>query len=241
MIEVDLGTLSLNDERVSLRVVRDDHPDCARAAKLWTEVYSREFSYLAAPDERAVISTLAAPNGALVILGTVGDECVATLRMAYQCDSPDEFEFEHHPPTSDRLGALSRLVVARRFRGTALALHMLDRCHRYNRASGNDQRYDRIVVSCKREMLHYYFAFGFELARRDAVAHRALVGETWIVACSRARNERVGVEIDRALRGHLGARVCLAMRYQLHKWALRWTRLGSTSDCAEPRSEPSAA
>jgi predicted GNAT family N-acyltransferase len=233
MTHEELGSVSLAGETLSLRVVSDDHPDCALAAKLWTDVYAREFAYVSTTDERATHAALCAPTGALLILATVGDECVATLRMAYQSASAgardEEFEFAQHPPTSERLGALSRLVVARRFRKTALALHMLDRCHRYNRASGNDQRYDRIVVSCKRELLHYYFAFGFELARPDAVAHPALVGPTFIVACSRSRNERVSAEIARALRGHLPSRVRLGVRYHLHKWALRLRALHERS------------
>ncbi len=231
-----LRAVTVRGEALELRIVSDDQPELERAEELWRAVYRDEFRYLAseAPlDQRS--------TGALVIVAMAGSECVATLRMAYMQDSPDEFEFEFARLCgTDRVGTLGRLVLHPRFRRTSLALHMLSACHAFNDQSGNSARYEQILMSCRRELLHYYFAFGFALLVEHPVRHRKFAhDDTFVVRCTRETNARVAGEIDALLRGDWRAKVRWALRYQwcrarvaLHALRLRWRGLGTESSTA---------
>jgi hypothetical protein len=224
MITRYLKTVEVRGERVDLRVVSDDHPDYLRCARaLWERVYGWELSLLAHAATDAALDALLLPGrGAYVILAMVGDECVGTIRMAYQDRSPDEVEFAMSAPQA-RLGALSRLVLHRRMRRTSLSLHLLEQTYVFNRETGHDQRYDEIVVTCEPPLLPYYYTFGFERLSPDIIRHPALRTGGVLVACSKATNERVVGEISRHLAGARLVQARWAMRYQMHKLRTRFT------------------
>ena len=218
MFHKRLGSVSVRDEELSLRIVSDDHPLCELAARLWLDVYGDEFGYLRSCDDDS--SPVTRGRRSMVILALLGERCVGSLRMAYKKHTPSEFEFEHCPAGLEgELGALSRLVVAREFRKTTLSLHMLSLCHKFHRECSEASRYDHVLVTCAPEMLHFYRTFGFELARPDFVKSSTFTDELFLVRCSRATNDRMVALIDRVLAGDSLAKAQMAVRYQYFKLA----------------------
>lgn len=246
MFHKRLGSVRVRDEELSLRIVSDDHPLCELAARLWRDVYGDEFGYLAKSGDDSSLVTRG--RRSMVILALRGEQCVGSLRMAYKKHTPSEFEFAHCPRSLEgELGALSRLVVAREFRKTALSLHMLSQCHRFHRECSEATHYDHVLVSCAPEMLHFYRTFGFELARTDLVKSSTFTDELFLVRCSRETNDRMVALIDRVLAGDSLAKAQMALRYQCFKLALsldprvRQARRRSRADRASARANAQSA
>lgn len=215
MVHEVLESIRVGDEELTLHVVSDDHPLSAKAVPLWSAVYCREFGYLR-EDKHGTLSQR--DRGALLILALRGDECVGTLRMAYQRRTPSDFEFVECPEdVAGPLGALSRLVVAREFRKSALSLHLLSQCHRFNRRSSHAERYENILVTCAPELLHFYRAFGFELLRDELLSSHTFRDELFLVGCDAGTNARIVAMVDRVLAGDWLAKAWMAARYHFYK------------------------
>jgi predicted GNAT family N-acyltransferase len=193
-----LRELVISNREIKLYVLQDNSSLLPPIFRLWYDVYISELNYPVNSFTDAKHRQLKCnSNGSHIFAAFHEEECIGTLRTTHEAIAAPEFEYAQYLKDKP-IGEVTKLIIARKFRNTALKGYLMIEAHRLNLAIFNNYY---ICINSTERLLDFYQSLGFFPLIDQPLVHPVIGNKSILLAISGDKFSIVCDELELTLLG----------------------------------------